>query len=335
LAQVLRPLQKVFATEEYPDLLVGLNTPDDAAVWRLDEKRSLVVTTDFFTPVVDDAYTYGAVSAANAMSDLYAMGATPFLALNIAAVPVDLPLEIVGEIFRGGAEKVKEAGAVVAGGHTIQDDEPKFGLVAIGMCPHDQLMTKAGARAGEVLVLTKPIGTGVITTALRQDAVEDEHLQEAVTWMMRLNATASRLAVEAGVKAATDVTGFGLLGHGMELADASGVSLRINLPSVPFLSGAKMYAQKGIYPGGSANNRTHFGPRVNFADSIDEYDRMLLFDAQTSGGLLLAVPESELEKLLSEAAAQKLATWTIGVVEQGSGIHVVETAFETADHTAQ
>jgi len=332
---VLRPLQKVFATEEYPDLLVGLNTPDDAAVWRLDEKRALVVTTDFFTPVVDDAYTYGAVSAANAMSDLYAMGATPFLALNIAAVPVDLPLEIVGEIFRGGAEKVKEAGAVVAGGHTIQDDEPKFGLVAIGMCPHDQLMTKAGARPGEVLVLTKPIGTGVITTALRQDAVEDEHLQEAVTWMMRLNATASRLAVAAGVKAATDVTGFGLLGHGMELADASGVSLRIHLPSVPFLSGARIYAQKGFNPAGSINNRSHFGPHVTLADSIDEHHRLLLFDAQTSGGLLLAVPENKLDGFLEEAAEEEMPVWPIGAVEKGSGIQVVETAFEAADHATQ
>jgi selenide,water dikinase len=325
---VLRPLQEIFAAKDYPDLLVGLETPDDAAVWRLDDERDLVVTTDFFTPVVDDPYTYGAVAAANALSDLYAMGATPFLALNIAAMPVNLESEIVGEIFRGGAEKVKEAGAVVAGGHTIQDEEPKFGLVAVGMCRHDQLMTKAGARPGDVLVLTKPIGTGVITTALRQDRAEAEHIKEVVDWMMRLNATAARLAIKANVKAATDVTGFSLLGHGMELADASGVGLRIHLGSVPLMSGARGYAEQGFYPGGSANNLAHFGPRTNFADSIDRYGRMLLFDAQTSGGLLLAVPEKELEELLSEAATLKLAVWPIGVVEKGTGINVLEEAWQ-------
>ena len=328
-------MQEIFATENYPDLLVGLDKPDDAAVWRLDEERDLVVTTDFFPPVVDDAYTYGAVAAANAMSDLYAMGATPFLALNIAAVPIDLAAEVVGEIFRGGAEKVKEAGAVVAGGHTIQDREPKFGLVAIGMCIHDQMMTKTGARPGDVLVLTKPIGTGVITTALRQDRVEPEHLQETVAWMMRLSAAASRLAVAAGVKGATDVTGFGLLGHGMEVADASGVGLRLHLASIPFLTGARSYAEQGFFPGGSVSNQAHFGPRVTFADSIDESDRMLLFDAQTSGGLLLAVPKGKLEELLIKAAAQELALWPIGTVEQGSGVSVLDGVFEAADQPAE
>ncbi len=332
---MLRPLQEVFAAKDYPDLLVGLETPDDAAVWRLDEDRDLVVTTDFFPPIVDDPFTFGAVAAANAMSDLYAMGATPFLTLNIAAMPGDFAADIMGEIFRGGAEKVKEAGAVVAGGHTIKDDEPKFGLVAVGMCRRDQLMTKAGARPGDVLVLTKPIGTGVITTALREDRVESEHIQEAADWMMRLNADASRLAIAANVKAATDVTGFSLLGHGVEMADASGVGLRIHLGSVPFLTGARSYAEQGFYPAGSADNLAHFGPRVSFADSIDRYDRMLLFDAQTSGGLLLAVPESELEKLLSDAAAQELALWPIGAVEKGSGVRVLDGPFEAADHQAQ
>jgi len=297
----------------------------------LDEERNLVVTTDFFTPVVDDAYTYGAVAAANALSDLYAMGATPLLALNIAAVPANLPTEIVSEIFRGGAEKVKEAGAVIAGGHTIQDDEPKFGLVAVGMCAHDALMTKAGARPGDVLVLTKPLGTGVITTALRQERAEAEHVREAVDWMMRLNAAASRLARAAGVKAATDITGFSLLGHGMELAEASGVGLRIHLASVPRMSGARRYAQEGFYPGGSASNQAHFGPRVDFEDSIDTFDRMLLFDAQTSGGLLLAVPEGELPGLVAEAARQEVPVWPIGVVERGSGIGVVADPLQVLD----
>ncbi len=325
---MLRPLQDIFTPEDYPDLVVGLETPDDAAVWRLDGERDLVVTTDFFTPVVDDAYTYGAVAAANALSDLYAMGATPLLALNIAAVPANLPTDIVSEIFRGGAEKVKEAGAVVAGGHTIQDDEPKFGLVAVGTCKHDELMTKAGARPGDILVLTKPIGTGVITTALRQERAESEHVQEAVGWMMRLNAGAARLAIAAKVKAATDITGFSLLGHGVELADASGVGLKIHLPAIPRISGARQYAQQGFYPGGSANNQAHFGPRVNFADSIDTYDQMLLFDAQTSGGLLMAVPEGEFKTLMAEAARQGIEVWPIGVAETGSGIHVVDDPLE-------
>jgi selenide,water dikinase len=325
---VLRPLQEIFNPEDYPDLIVGLETPDDAAVWRLDQERNLVVTTDFFTPVVDDAYTYGAVAAANALSDIYAMGATPLLALNIAAVPANLPTEIVSEIFRGGAEKVKEAGAVVAGGHTIQDDEPKFGLVAVGTSKHDELMTKAGARPGDILVLTKPIGTGVITTALRQERAQSEHVQEAVGWMMRLNADAARLAIAAKVKAATDITGFSLLGHAVELADASGVGLKIHLPAIPWISGAKQYAQQGFYPGGSANNQAHFSPRVEFAASIDTYDRMLLFDAQTSGGLLLAVPGGELKALLAEAARQEIDVWPIGVVETGSGIQVVDDPLE-------
>jgi selenide,water dikinase len=325
---VLRPLQKIFTASDYPDLLVGLDSPDDAAVWRLDEERVLVATTDFFTPVVDDAYTYGAVAAANALSDLYAMGAMPFLALNIAAVPPKLPTDVVSEIFRGGAEKVKEAGAVVAGGHTIQDEEPKFGLVAVGMCRHEALMTKTKARPGDIMLLTKPLGTGVITTALRQERAQAGHVQEAVAWMMRLNADASRLAIAAGVKAATDVTGFSLLGHGMELADASGVGLRFHLPSIPRMTGAKQYAQQGFYAGGSANNQMYFGPRVHFADSIDTYDQMLLFDAQTSGGLLMAVPEGNLPGLLAEAAKQDIAVWPIGVVEKESGIRVIDEPLE-------
>ncbi|OGO72001.1 MAG: selenide, water dikinase SelD, partial [Chloroflexi bacterium RBG_19FT_COMBO_62_14] len=173
--------------EDYPDLLVGLGPADDAAVWRLDETRLLVATTDFFTPVVDDAYDYGAIAAANALSDLYAMGATPLLALNIAAVPPELPPELVGEILRGGAEKVREAGAVIAGGHTIRDDEPKYGLVALGLCAPDQLMTKSAAMPGDILLLTKPLGTGVTTTALKRQLALPDDVAEAVDWMKRLN----------------------------------------------------------------------------------------------------------------------------------------------------
>lgn len=322
----MRPLQGLFLPADYPDLLVGLGAPDDAAVWRLDERRALVVTTDFFTPVVDDAYDYGAIAAANALSDLYAMGARPILALNVAAVPPDLPVELIGEILRGAAEKVREAGAVLAGGHTVQDKEPKVGLVAVGLAAPDQLMTKAGARPGDVLILTKPLGTGVTTTALKRGAAEAGDVAQAVRWMTRLSADVSSLAVELGVRAATDVTGFGLLGHGLEMAEASGVALTLHLRSIPFLNGALRYVRQGCVPGGSADNQEYFGPRVRFATGIDEYARMLLFDAQTSGGLLVCLPASSAAAFLAEAARRGLPAWAVGAIRQGAGIDVDDRA---------
>lgn len=321
----MRPLQDLFLPADYPDLLVGLGAPDDAAVWRLSPDQALVVTTDFFTPVVDDAYDYGAIAAANALSDLYAMGARPILALNVAAVPLDLPLELVGEIFRGGAEKVREAGAVLAGGHSVQDKEPKFGLVAVGLASPDRLMTKGGARPGDVLVLTKPLGTGVTTTALKRGIAEAADIAQAVAWMMRLNADASALALDHGVRGATDITGYGLLGHGLEMADASGVRLVLQVRAIPFLAGAIRYVHAGCVPGGSADNQAYFGPRVRFDPTIDEYARTLLFDAQTSGGLLLCLPAASLQAFLAGAAARALPAWVIGNAETGAGIDVLGT----------
>ena len=299
-------------------------------MWRLDDRRALVVTTDFFTPVVDDAYSYGAIAAANALSDLYAMGAAPFMALNVAAVPPDLPPALVGEILRGGAEKVREAGAVLAGGHTIQDQEPKYGLVALGLVAIDHLMTKAGARAGDVLMLTKPLGFGVTTTALKRSQADAQDVAAAVEWMKRLNAAASRLGLETGVRGATDVTGFSLLGHGLEVAAASGVRLRIHLPAVPFLRGARRYAAMGAFPGGSADNRRFFGGRVTFGAGVDELDQMLLFDAQTSGGLLLSVPPAAARQALDRARADRIPAWIIGQVEAGEGILVSDEAWPPA-----
>ncbi len=310
--------------------MVGLGAPDDAAVWRLDERRALVVTTDFFTPVVDDAYSYGAIAAANALSDLYAMGARPFMALNVAAVPPDLPPALVGEILRGGADKVREAGAVLAGGHTIQDKEPKYGLVALGFVETAHLMTKAGARAGDALVLTKPLGFGVTTTALKRSLAETQHVAAAIAWMKGLNAEASRLGASLGVRGATDVTGFSLLGHGLEMAEASGVRLRVHLPAVPFLRGARGYAAMGAFPGGSADNMLFFGKRVEFDDGIDEIDRMLLFDAQTSGGLLLSVPQASVGETIDRARAARLPAWIIGQVEDGQGVGVRMEALSSA-----
>jgi selenide, water dikinase len=303
-------------------LLVGLGEPDDAAVWRLDESRALVVTTDFFTPVVDNPYDYGSIAAANSLSDVYAMGGTPFLALNVAALPPDLPAEVTAEILRGGAEKALEAGVVIAGGHTVQDPEPKYGLIALGFVDPQRLITKRGARPGDRLLLTKPLGTGTITTALKRDMADPTDVAEAVGWMKRLNAVASELAMEMGLQGGTDITGFGLLGHASELAEASGVGLRFSFGRIPFLRGARRYAREYIFPGGSSDNRLFFGPQVSFDPALDEPEQLLLFDAQTSGGLLLAVPPEKMESLLASAARLGQDLWEIGEVVAGAGIRV-------------
>lgn len=321
----------MFPTQDYPDLLVGMGDMDDAAVWRLDEDRALVVTTDFFTPVVDDPYDYGLIAAANALSDIYAMGAKPFLALNIAAMPVDLANDVISRIFQGGADKIREAGAVIAGGHTIQDPEPKYGLVVVGMANIDNLMTKSGFEEGEVLFLTKPLGTGVTSTALKNDAASDDHVAEAVSWMSRLNNDSAELAAGVGVKGATDITGFGLLGHGLEIAEGSKVALKLYLPAIPFLTGARTYAEGGHFPSGSVDNRTHFMDRITFESSVDELNQYLLFDAQTSGGLFFATPVEQIETLLFRAKEQGVPIWPIGVVEKGEGIKVVNKELEGFD----
>jgi selenide, water dikinase len=302
--------------------MVGLGAPDDAAVWRLDDERALVVTTDFFTPVVDDPYDYGAVAAANALSDVYAMGAEPILALNITCLPPNLPPEMTAEIVRGAAEKVLEAGAVIAGGHSVQDNEPKVGLVAIGLGRPDQIMTKAAARPGQFLVLTKPIGSGVTATALKSEKAQAGHIRQMTDWMKTLNRRAAQTAVALGVHAATDVTGYSLLGHGSEMAAASGVRLHFFTGSVPVLTGARGYAQGNFVPGGTFDNRLHFGPAVEFEAGLDEVDQTLLFDAQTSGGLLVAMDAEALAGWQAAAKEGGLTGWVVGVVEAGSGLRV-------------
>lgn len=282
----------------------------------------LIATIDFFTPVVDTPYDYGAIAAANALSDVYAMGGTPFLALNVAAFPPDLDAEIAGQILLGGAEKVREAGAVLAGGHTIQDKEPKFGMVVLGFGEAGRMFTKSGARVGDILVLSKPLGFGTLTTAIKQELADPTDISEAVGWMKRLNSAASRLGGEFGVKGGTDITGFGLLGHGLEIANASGVGLRFHYGAIPFTRGAKQYAREWIFPGGSADNRAYYGPQVRFDSRIEEFEQMLLFDAQTSGGLLLSVPEQNLETLLVRAAELGQPVWPVGEVIAGEGIEV-------------
>ena len=323
---MLRPVQDLFRTEEYPDLLVGLGVPDDAAVWRLDDQRALVLTTDFFTPVVDDAYDYGAIAAANSLSDIYAMGGRPFMALNVAALPPDLPAEILSNILRGGAEKTREAGVVIAGGHTVQDQEPKYGLVVVGMVDPARMVTKGGARPGDRLVLTKPLGFGVTTTALKRQQADDVDVDEVVGWMKRLNRAAAELGAGAGVRGGTDITGYSLLGHGLEMAEASGVKLRLFLDQIPLVSGARRYARLGTFPGGASDNRLFFGPRVQFEQGIAETDEMLLFDPQTSGGLLLAVPPERLDEFQAQARAAGQPVWLIGEAVAGAGIEVVRGA---------
>lgn len=321
---MLRPVKDIFAKEAYPDLLVGVGDPDDAAVWRLDERRAIVVTTDFFTPVVDNPYDYGAIAAANALSDVYAMGGQPFLALNMAALPPDLPPEITSEILRGGAEKALGAGIPIAGGHTIQDQEPKYGLIVLGFVDPERMLTKRGAQPGEILVISKPLGFGTTTTALKQGKADPSDVSEVVGWMKRLNKTAGELAVEFGVRAATDITGFSLLGHAWEIAQASGVGLQFHFDKIPFTRGARRYAAEFIFPGGSSDNRLYYGEHVDFAPEIGEAEQLLLFDAQTSGGLLMAVPEENWAAMQARAAQLGQMLWPVGEVVEGSRIRVLK-----------
>jgi selenide,water dikinase len=281
-----------------------------------------VVTTDFFTPVVDDPYDYGSIAAANSISDIYAMGGQPFLALNVAALMPDLPPEFNAEILRGGAEKAREAGVVIAGGHTIQDKETKYGLVVLGFVNPKRMLTKGGAHPGDALVLTKPLGFGVTTTALKQQKASPEDVAEVVKWMKQLNRNSSALALEFGLRSGTDVTGFGLLGHASEMAQASGVGLQFFAAQLPFVAAARKYAEMGTFPGGASDNFLHFGPQVRFTLDISEETRMLLFDPQTSGGLLLAVPRRKLANFMKRAEEVKQPAWIIGKVVKGEGIDV-------------
>ena len=299
-----------------------MGEPDDAAVWQLDDERALVVTTDFFTPVVDDAYDFGAIAAANALSDVYAMGGKPFLALNIAALPADLPIEVTSNILRGGAEIARQAGVVIAGGHTVQDNEPKYGLVVLGFVNPHHMLTKNGLHPGEVLVLTKPLGFGTTTTALKREQANPADVAEAVEWMKKLNKVAAELAVEFDLHSGTDVTGFSILGHACEMAEASKVGIRFIYPKIPFISGARTYAEQFIFPGGTYDNRLYFGTNVHFDPALDEPSQLLLFDPQTSGGLLLAVPPDKLELLQNRAVQMEQTLWVIGEVIPGKGIEV-------------
>jgi selenide, water dikinase len=298
---------------------VATSTADDAGVYRLAPDLALVQTVDLFTPIVDDPYWFGAIAAANALSDIYAMGATPRLALNIAGFPrAKLSLDILGEILKGGADKCSEAGVTVIGGHTIDDPEPKFGLAVTGLVHPDRVVTNASARHGDRLVLTKPLGMGVITTGIKHERTSRATIEEAIRLMAALNQAAAQAMIEVGVSAATDITGFGLLGHLHEMTRAAGVHATIRLGQVPILEEAWELARRGMVPGGTQRNRAALDGVVSW-NGIDEEAQILLCDAQTSGGLLIAVPEPRLDRLLrSLRAAHVPAAAVIGVVD-GAG----------------
>ena len=294
-----------------PNLLVGVDTADDAAVYKLNDRTALVQTVDFFPPVVDDAFSFGAIAAANAFSDVYAMGGRPLLALNIVGFPVDLPIEILGQVLQGGAAKAEEAGVLVIGGHTIDDAEPKYGMAVTGTVEPGKQITNGGARPGDALVLTKPIGTGIITTAGKREQVSSDVLESAVTVMSTLNRSSSEAMVEVSVHACVDVTGFGLIGHLLGMLGASNVSAEVSFANVPLLDGAAGLAKDGAVPGGTQRNRKAAENSVVWDTELEEHEKLLMCDAQTSGGLLIAVSENRKDILLAELQNRGVASAAI------------------------
>ncbi len=302
---------------------MGLDIADDAAIYQVAEDMAIVITLDFFTPIVDDPFAYGAIAAANSLSDIYAMGARPLLALNVAALPKKLPIEVGAEIVRGGATKAREAGIPVVGGHTIQDEEPKFGLVAVGAVHPDKIIRKRGARPGDVLLLSKRLGAGVITTGLMRDTAAPEEIATVTAGMLTLNRAASELARAHNVHAMTDVTGFGLLGHGWEMAEQSGVGLTLDYTALPWYAGARRLGEDWTYPGGAFDNRLFYGPHVSFDSGMDEWEQMLCFGPETSGGLLMAFDPADAKRALADAREQQIDLWRIGRVVAEDGIQVI------------
>jgi selenide,water dikinase len=282
-------------------LLVGISTGDDAGVFRLRDDLAIVSTVDFFTPVVDDPYTYGQISAANALSDVYAMGGRPVSALNIVCWPqTGLPREMLTEVLRGGSEKAREAGVVVVGGHSVADEEVKFGMAVTGVIDPRRIVRNVGAQVGDALLLTKALGTGVLMTAFKRDALNPEHYTSAVNSMVQLNAGAAAIMLNHEVHAATDVTGFGLLGHAFKMADCSNITLVFEESDLPLLQGALEQVRAGMIPGGGTRNREYYAPHVKVSDEVSEEMVALAFDPQTSGGLLISVPESQSVAMLAE-----------------------------------
>lgn len=308
-----------------PNLLVGLDTSDDAGVFRLTDDLAIVQTVDFFTPIVDDPYSFGQVAAANAISDIYAMGGKPLTALNIVAFPIHtLDKEILSEILRGAGDKLKEAGATLVGGHSIDDKEPKFGLAVTGIVHPNKVRTNAGAKPGNKLILTKPIGVGILTTSIKKDLLSEEEIANVTKVMTTLNKTAAETMDSYHVHACTDVTGFGLLGHASEMAKGSNVTIQLFKDQVPMLPRVRELAEAGAVPGGTKNNFAHLEGSVTFPEQMDQIDQWILCDAVTSGGLLIAVDGGEAEALLDDLQKNGVDAALIGeVTNEKSGNIIV------------
>jgi selenide,water dikinase len=319
LAQVLRPLANFLPADRASSLLAGMAEGDDAAVYRLNDGQCLIFTVDFFTPVVDDPYDFGAIAAANAMSDVYATGGEPILALNLAAFPPDLSPAVMEAIFKGGAEKAYEANCALAGGHTITDREPKYGMAVIGLARPEDLLLKSGARPGDALVLTKRLGTGALTTAAKNDACPAGMLEPAIASMKRLNRDALHSLRRHGARACTDVTGFAFAGHALELADKGRVALRIYAGSLPYFDGAYDMVAKGQLPGGALRNRAFYEPKLRFEDGMDGTFKALFFMPETSGGLLAAIPAEEAQACLRDMRERGLDAALVGDVIEDLG----------------
>ncbi|TJY44569.1 selenide, water dikinase SelD [Cohnella pontilimi] len=323
LAQVIRSLPPSVPD---PNLLVGLDTSDDAGVYKLTDELAMVQTVDFFTPIVDDPYSFGQIAAANAISDIYAMGAKPLTVLNIVAFPIStLDKRILADILRGASDKVHEAGASLVGGHSIDDKEPKFGLAVTGIVHPDKVRTNAGAQPGDKLILTKPIGVGIMTTSIKKDQLSDEEVQTVTKVMSTLNKTASETMEPYNVHACTDVTGFGLIGHALEMAKGSNAGIVIHRSDVPVLPRVRELAEQGFVPGGTKNNFNHVLDHVSFPDEMDQTDRWIVCDAVTSGGLLIAVDPSQAEELHQKLRDAGVDAHLIGeVTEENAGKIVVK-----------
>lgn len=310
---------------ENENLIVGIETSDDAAVYKLNDEMAVIQTLDFFTPVVDDPYTFGQIAAANSLSDIYAMGGKPTVALNIVCFPTCLSIDILGEILKGGADKVLEAGAVVIGGHTVEDSEPKYGLSVMGLVHPDKILKNYGSKVGDVVIITKPLGLGIINTAIKGEVACKEAYNKAVKVMTTLNKYAGEIVVKYNLSACTDVTGFGIMGHGYEMASASKVTLKIYSGKVPYIEEAREYAQMGLVPAGSYNNRNYLEGKYQFKN-IDEWMKDILFDPQTSGGLLITCSKVEGDKIMKQLLSLEMPSAIIGEVieQQGENYIIVE-----------
>jgi selenide,water dikinase len=320
LAEALAGLGAEAAAHPDASLIAGLNPPDDAAAYRISDDLAIIGTLDFFPPLVDDPRTFGEIAAANALSDVFAMGGRVLFALSIAAFPEALPRDVLAEIFAGASSKVREAGGTLAGGHTIRDAEPKYGLAVIGAAHPDKLLRKGGARPGDRLLLTKPLGTGLLVSGSRQALTSAADLAAAIDGMRTLNRASSEVLVTNGVAGATDVTGFGLLGHGLEMARASGMRLVFDSTFLPALDGALDLARAGTETGGAAHNRRYVSGSLVVDPSVAPEFVTLAHDPQTSGGLLAAIPLDELETVETDFDARGVSHWRVGHVQQGEGI---------------